>query len=316
MNSEELLAIRDQIVERSGKPVQEAEPLPPALIMELEAKVFSRDKVKALLAWWILCFVYASLRFDDGCHVNPSDLRCNSDGIRGTSWQTKTERKRRGTPFQVPNVAMCKKGWLQEGWKLFQATMKNNPAGRDFWIPYFAMESNALIVDHKQVCQYGPSLKAFRALLAEVGRMDWNQAKTFTWHSCKATIIDLAAYHGENPMAIGFQGHWKDPMGAMPSKYVRKRGRIATDMVHRVVEQEKEHFRLTQPRAWATKLVWNNLQQGTQGLVHISESCDHSITICRKHKTEHMFEMPVPQIQQICLACARKLSNPCEATGL
>jgi hypothetical protein len=142
--------------------------------------------------------------------------------------------------------------------------------------------------------------------------MPLSWANKFTWHSCKATIIDLAACQGENPMAIGFQGHWKDPTGPMPAKYVRKRGKIAMDMVKRVVLQERTNLVQNLPQAWIPAHAWNN---GTDALRHVTEACDPSVTLCRK-KTSKMRMVPMPTLQQMhmfCKSCAKKLGNPCEA---
>jgi hypothetical protein len=77
-------------------------------------------------------------------------------------------------------------------------------------------------------------------LLTEVGQLSWDQARAYTWHSCKATILDTAAHQEENPLAIGLQGHWKDPTGAMPNKYTRKRMAIPLAMIGRVCKKVRE----------------------------------------------------------------------------
>ena len=52
--------------------------------------------------------IFASLRFDDAIHVKPHELEMRPEGLFGVSWQTKTERKRRGTKFVVPDVSFSK----------------------------------------------------------------------------------------------------------------------------------------------------------------------------------------------------------------
>jgi len=49
--------------------------------------------------------IFASLRFDDAVHVKPHELILTDEGLFGVAWQTKVERKRRGTKFVVPMSA-------------------------------------------------------------------------------------------------------------------------------------------------------------------------------------------------------------------
>lgn len=74
--------------------------------------------------------VFASLRFDDGVHVAPRDLVFNDEGLFGVAWQTKVERKRRGTKFAVPLVGFSGVEWVKEGWDLLNA----DSIERDFWV--------------------------------------------------------------------------------------------------------------------------------------------------------------------------------------
>ena len=86
-----------------------------------------------IFMWCVLCMIFASLRFDDAIHVKPHELEVRPEGLFGVSWQTKTERKRRGTKFVVPDVSFSKCVWFKVGLDLFNS---NFPlVERDFWIP-------------------------------------------------------------------------------------------------------------------------------------------------------------------------------------
>ena len=74
--------------------------------------------------------VFASLRFDDAVHVKPSELILTDEGLFGVAWQTKVERKRRGTKFVVPHVGFADSGWLLAGWSIFQLESLD----RDYWM--------------------------------------------------------------------------------------------------------------------------------------------------------------------------------------
>lgn len=56
-----------------------------------------------LFVWWWLCMVFASLRYDDAMHVKPKELLMSEEGLFGVAWQTKINRKRRGTKVRGPS---------------------------------------------------------------------------------------------------------------------------------------------------------------------------------------------------------------------
>ena len=74
--------------------------------------------------------VFASLRFDDAIHVKPHELILTDEGLFGVAWQTKVERKRRGTKFVVLHVGFADSGWLLAGWSIFQLESFD----RDYWM--------------------------------------------------------------------------------------------------------------------------------------------------------------------------------------
>ena len=98
-----------------------------------------------------------------------------------------------------------------------------------------------------QSMDYHESVLTLRAMLRAVGRMPIEERETYTWHSCKTTILDRAAHQEENPMAIGLQGHWKDPLGPMPMKYTRKRMAIPLAMVARVCKRVRDEEGSVEP---------------------------------------------------------------------
>jgi len=68
--------------------------------------------------------------FDDAVHVKPHELILTDEGLFGVAWQTKVERKRRGTKFAVPHVGFADSGWLLAGWSIFQLESFD----RDYWM--------------------------------------------------------------------------------------------------------------------------------------------------------------------------------------
>ena len=97
------------------------------------------DGAKSLLAGYILCLIYASLRFDDGKHVKPHFLQLQDGALRGTSWQTKTDRKRAGTNFAVTDTFISNEGWLRKwfharAWLAFRKAVKSNLFGQEDYL--------------------------------------------------------------------------------------------------------------------------------------------------------------------------------------
>ena len=131
---QQIQAISEQVYQARGRELKEASPVPPKLVMALEIMVETCAKVRkpalALLSWWALILIYASLRFDDGVHVAPLSLQITEDALYGVVWQTKVERKRRGTRFAAPRCSLSGIDWLKIGWELF-APFRTD---RDFFI--------------------------------------------------------------------------------------------------------------------------------------------------------------------------------------
>lgn len=99
-----LTAIQQEVVSKRATTLKEAIAIPIAVVQALEAYVASPDHPEParIFVWWLLCMVFASLRFDDAIHVDPSELHMKDEGLFGVSWQTKVERKRVGTRLVAP----------------------------------------------------------------------------------------------------------------------------------------------------------------------------------------------------------------------
>ena len=131
----------------------------------------------------------------------------------------------------VANQAMQCHGWLLKGWTAFRQSLMSD---RDFWMPRVYYKNGEFQMCPGQRMDYQESALTLRAMLRVVGRILSEESEIYTWHSCKTTLLDKAAHQEENTMAIGLQGHWKDPMGPMPLKCTRKRMAIPLAMISRV----------------------------------------------------------------------------------
>jgi hypothetical protein len=258
MDTPEFVAIKAKIIEQRGTELKEAKALPLQLVAGLEAVAALGHGAKAHLAWYTLCMVYASLRYDDAMHVVPTRLRLEGGDLHGTSWQTKTDRTRKGVQFAVPDVSTSGHKWLGPGLERFRHELGGL---RDYWMPNIALDRGTICLEHGKPMHYQDSLKAFRALLVEVGAAQGLMVteKEYSWHSCKATMINQAARQEESGLGLALQGHWKDPNGKMPLKYARARMAIPLAMIKRVVQKNKD-----QQPAQAT---WSFVQSARAGSI-------------------------------------------------
>ena len=214
LDDPQLLALQKEVVTKRAKSLKEAVPIPIEVVRCLEVFVASESPDQArLFIWWWLCLVYASLRFDDGVHVAPRELVLNDVGLFGVSWQTKVERKRRGTKFVIPLVGFSGFLWVQEGWDLLQATGLD----RDFWIsdlnsrtefragpPDYTRSVQWLkVLARDALNSYGKGSKESIVLAAQ-------QINKLSGHSARVTLLDAAVHAGRSTEEIGLQANWKN----------------------------------------------------------------------------------------------------------
>ena len=235
------LALQASVLSARAKTLKEAVPLPIEVVGVLEQAVVSDDrpKVTRIFIWWILCMVFASLRFDDAVHVRPSELIMQEEGLFGVAWQTKVERKRVGTRFVVPKIGFVASEWLEVGWDLFRDSLRGE---RDYWIPDMATDSEF----KNEPPQFARVLQWFKYLCRHVVDRAHHLGKPvqvecalkvnkLTMHSCRVTLLDAAVHAGRTTEEIGLQANWKDP-GPLVLKYTRNRSAVPALMVKQLVK--------------------------------------------------------------------------------
>ena len=189
--------------------------------------------------WWVLCLIFASLRFDDGIHVKPRELHLADEGLFGVAWQTKVERKKVGTRFVVPKVGFRDASWLETGWALFQSHLETD---RDFWMP----ELNTQQTFRMEPPSFTRSLQWMKFLSrkavdgsSHLGKTTQSRCATsiskFTMHSCRVTLLDAAVHAGRTTEEIGLQANWKNPE-PLVLKYTRNRSSVPALMVKQLVK--------------------------------------------------------------------------------
>ena len=74
--------------------------------------------VRTLVGGLFLIMLYACLRFDDVLHSAPEVIDLEAGALRGVAWQTKVERRKKGTPWSATRGSITGRDW---------ATMKQPP---------------------------------------------------------------------------------------------------------------------------------------------------------------------------------------------
>ena len=242
--------IEDKVIELRGEEIKEAVPIPVKLVELLEiyfARLHSEGgkEPAALFVWWVLVAIFASLRFDDACHVCPDKLEFTDQAMYGVVWQTKVERKRKGTRFAVANASISGVRWLPIGFQLLQRWISN----RD----YFLYELGSLEKFAAQPPTYVRSLKWVKYFCSKAisdgkvsGKIDGDEAeklsevvRDITWHSVRVTLLNAAVHEGADENEIGLQANWKNP-GPMVLKYARDRRTLPLRLVARLCSKMKD----------------------------------------------------------------------------
>ena len=243
-----LKALQDKVISNRAKTLKEARPVPMIAVRALERYVVSEGEPEParVFVWWILCMIFASLRFDDAIHVRPSELVWKEEGLYGVAWQTKVDRKRAGTRFINPDVGFSSSPWLETGWALFQPYISD----RDYWIEELNTRGAFLVgvpPSYSRVVQW---MKFFNQLaiamdssITEENKLALaSLTKNLTAHSCRVTMLDAAVHAGRSTQEIGLQANWKDP-GPLVLKYTRNRSSVPALMIKELVKDlvREEH---------------------------------------------------------------------------
>ena len=248
-----IVAIEEKVHTDRGKELKEAIPISLHLVGALEHLLVYQSpepekEASTVFLFWILILIYGSLRFDDGKHVSPSSLTLERDALYGLIWQTKVERKRKGTRFAVPKCSVSGADWFSIGWTAFQPFRDD----RDFfiWDLKTEREFDRVPVTYTRSMAWMKSLftRALNLAIKTKCIHDGDREKfekeiqTITWHSMRVTMLSAAVEAGVDDKAIGLQANWKDP-GPLVLKYARKRKDISVGMVRNLAAQLREQWK-------------------------------------------------------------------------
>ena len=244
-----VVALKKEAIARVSATLKEAQPFPVYVIKFLEkvARTSPYHQGYRLIAGFTLCLIYASLRFNDALHIKVSSLQMSAGALRGICWQTKSERKRRGTPFAVPDVSVSASPWLLDWYEWHSQFL--HPAA-DFWIPRFDVDGKP---DFHKPGEFKGALALLRELLKvgdiesldptslgspwELEEPPFNPDK-YTWHSARCTVMTWAGEQGKPLQSMLVQMHSHDPRCG--EKYMRNRLGVACQMVTELVADLQE----------------------------------------------------------------------------
>ena len=326
MDDQRLKAIQDQIVSARATTLKEAVPIPIAAVGALEGLVLNPNEFAQtrLFVWWLLCMVFASLRFDDAIHVKPSELVMKDEGLFGVAWQTKVERKRAGTRFMVPKVGFRHHDWLEVGWDPFRLLEVQD---RDFWM----FELNSKSEFDTRPPSHQRTVKWLRCFAHQVVMLDRVIPKTevkgvldtvskLTVHSCRVTLLDAAVHAGRSTEEIGLQANWKNP-GPMVLKYTRNRSSVPATMIKQLVRElvQESHPVVEDAQTILTdsadqdldnlEFFMKNPAAGTyyDYKFHAPSLDDCSLTACKRFSIDECQSVGdiLPDLSVLCKACSR-----------
>lgn len=325
LDDRRLRSLQESVVAKRAQTLKEAKPLPIEAIGALEHFVCFADEPDParLFAWWLLCMVFASLRFDDAIHVKPAELRMAEEGLFGVAWQTKVDRRRAGTRFIVPNVGFKQSNWLQVGWELFN-DMSND---RDYWMHELNTRQEFLHrpPTHQRSVQW---LRCFAAkavrddpTLSPLGKEEaLIKLQELTAHSCRVTLLDAAVHAGRSTEEIGLQANWKNP-GPLVLKYTRNRTSVPAIMIKQLVQEivQEQHPVQEDENTVLTDAVDSELQ-GPEFFIkspapgsyydykfHVIALGDNSAIACKRFLIEECSSVGsvLPDLSVLFKACAK-----------
>lgn len=320
------VAIQNKVISERAKTLKEAIPFPLSVVMELETFVIDTNRAPAsrVFVWWILCMVFASLRFDDAIHVRPGELQMKEEGLFGVAWQTKVDQKRMGTRFVVPKIGFRESTWLEVGWTVFTSQFWDN---RDFWIwdlntpdafkpdpPSYQRSLQWMKVFSRRSCDESDLLSRDEKIRCA------REINKPTMHSCRVTLLDAAVHAGRSTEEIGLQANWKNP-GPLVLKYTRNRSVVPALMVKQLVRDlvqsehpvvESEHEILVDACDMELDSIEFFIKTPSPGSYyeykfHCTSRSDESVTACNKFNLVDCSSVgdTLPDVSVFCKACAR-----------
>ena len=243
-----LRALEEEVVQRRGQVVREAPPIPMGIMRCLETAFFQwtndDNDPLVIFCWMVLIMTWGSMRYDDAAHIDPKSIQQTEFGVKFVAWQTKVDRKRRGTSFVVPDVAFGDRSWLVE-----RLTWLRRVAPASFWDrDYMLIETDTSpSLNWDRPLLYHDFVAGLRAIcgratlvvgagseaIDDLGRA----ARNLTAHSLRVTMLDAMAHAGSGQLPLLVQGNWRDP--SMPLKYARDRKAISVAAIKDLVGELK-----------------------------------------------------------------------------
>ena len=243
-------AVEARVIERRGKEVAEAVPIPILAVRSLERSVVewraAGHAIACIVAWQMLLATWASLRFDDCLHVDPASLRLSESALYFTAQKTKRDQGRRGTKYVVCNASLTQAEWLREGYECLVANAPDTYFRGDF----FLFDSDGWRARWQAPLAYQDFVANLRGVvvrsvaeatepaIVENREAILRDARRLTGHSPRPTIPTAMALGGSDSLPIQLQGKWKSQ--GMVQKYIRDRGGVVLSSVRQIAAGLRE----------------------------------------------------------------------------
>ncbi len=161
----------------------------------------TQSPVERLLVGTILLMCYASLRFDDALHSPPDLMQLVTGILLGVAWQTKVDRKKRGTRWSASRGSVTGCDWVEVWFGLLKDSVHTK---RDYLLE--APTSDRTAFQKGVPISYEVFVASVVPVMRRIGIPEHLIAHGV--HLCKRWATTMGAYGGESQMPLKLQGHW------------------------------------------------------------------------------------------------------------
>ena len=144
-------------------------------------------------------------------------MKIADDALFGIVWQTKVDRKRKGTRFAAPRCSLSGTDWLHAGWKVFEPFRTDRDyflwdlkTDREFTEAPISYTRGLAWLKHVLIKGIGQLVVSGRVRRNEVAELEAS-VQGVTWHSMRVTFLAEAVKANVDDKIVGLQANWKDP---------------------------------------------------------------------------------------------------------
>jgi hypothetical protein len=207
--------------------------------MEIYMAIPSVSVSEKCLVGWILCLIYAALRGDDLVHSPPKYWELTDRALYGLAWQTKVDRKRRGTRLAIPKTSISNVDCVTHLYELLR-DHTTDFLERDYFMDLPNDDFTGFL---EGIVMTTDNVRPLIAkVLTRLGAEPSEIAAKST-HMAKRTFVNAMFHHGESSIAMNVFGHWKSPDTRMSFTYAQNIVEMPIEMLGRLTKDLRSGWR-------------------------------------------------------------------------